>query len=59
MIKELPQSTEDVLAFEVTEKVTLDEELAWIEKFDKILEKRDKISAEAHEAKEAWEWVQE
>ena len=121
MIKELPQSTEDVLAFEITGKVTLEEELAWIEKFDKILENKEKISAmvilgenaswgtwagiedikwlfknykkfnkiaivseswvwkwlvaidstfaklvgveerqfEAHEAKEAWEWVQE
>ncbi len=45
MIKELAQSSEDILAFEITEKVTLEEEKEWIERFDKILESKDKISA--------------
>lgn len=45
MIKELPQSTEDILAFEIMGKVTLEEEKEWIERFDNILEKKDKISA--------------
>ena len=45
MIKELPQSTEDILAFEIMGEVTLEEEKEWIARFDKILEKKDKISA--------------
>ena len=44
MIKELAQSNENVLAFEITDKVTLEEENEWIARFDKILEKKDKIS---------------
>jgi len=45
MIKELAQSTEKVFAFEVTGKVTLEEEKAWIEKFDKVIETEEKVSA--------------
>ncbi len=45
MIKELEQSSEKVFAFEVTGKITLEEEKAWIEKLDKKLENQDKISA--------------
>jgi hypothetical protein len=45
MIKELAQSTEEVFAFEVTGKVTLEEEKAWIDKLDKAIESRDKVSA--------------
>jgi hypothetical protein len=44
MIKELPQSTKNTLAFEVTGNVTLEEEKAWITRLDKIVEKEDKIS---------------
>ena len=44
MIKELAESNGSILAFEVTGKVTLEEEKAWIEKFDKTLEKYDKVS---------------
>ena len=45
MIKELKQSSDEILAFEITGKVTLKEEKEWIERLDKILEKKDKISA--------------
>jgi hypothetical protein len=45
MIKELPQSTEDILAFEIMGEVTLEEEKEWIARFDKILETKDKVSA--------------
>jgi len=45
MIKELAQSTEAVFAFEVTGKVTLEEEKAWIAKLDKALENQEKVSA--------------
>ena len=45
MIKELKQSTKEVLAFEIIGKVTLEEERAWIAKIDKALEDQDKISA--------------
>jgi hypothetical protein len=45
MITELEQSTKEVFAFEITAKVTLEEEKAWIKKLDKALETQDKISA--------------
>ena len=45
MIKELAQSTEKVFAFEVTGKVTLEEEKLWIAKFDKVIESQEKVSA--------------
>jgi len=45
MIKELAQSTEDVFAFEVTGTVSLEEEKAIIEKLDKALEDKEKVSA--------------
>ena len=44
MIKELAESQGSVLAFEITGKVTLEEEKEWIEKFDKALEEHDKVS---------------
>ena len=45
MIKELPQSNDNALAFEITGKVSLEEEKEWIARFDKILENQNKISA--------------
>ena len=44
MIKELPESNGSILAFEITGKVTLEEEKLWLEKFDKVLESHDKVS---------------
>ncbi len=45
MITELPQSRDEVFAFEVTGKVTLEEEKRWIEKLDRVVKEHDKISA--------------
>ena len=45
MIKELAKSEGSVLGFEITGKVTLEEEKEWICKFDAALEKYDKVSA--------------
>ena len=39
MIKELPESEGSVLGFEITGKVTLEEEKEWIRKFDDAIEK--------------------
>jgi len=44
MIKELGESKGSILAFEITGKVTLEEEKEWIERFDKVLETYDKVS---------------
>ena len=45
MIKELPESEGPVLGFEITGKVTLEEEKEWIAKFDDAIDKHDKVSA--------------
>jgi hypothetical protein len=45
MIKELPESEGPVLGFEITSKVSLEEEKEMIEKFEKALEEHDKVSA--------------
>ncbi|QLQ31410.1 MAG: STAS/SEC14 domain-containing protein [Candidatus Thiothrix singaporensis] len=44
MIKELPESEGSVLGFEISGKVTLDEEKAWIARLDKVLEEHGKVS---------------
>lgn len=44
MIKELAESNGSVLAFEVTGKVSIEEEKSWTRKFDKVLEEHDKVS---------------
>jgi phage terminase large subunit-like protein len=44
MIRELAESKENVLAFEITGKVSEEEEKVWIERFDKVLEEHDKVS---------------
>jgi len=44
MIKELAESQGSVLAFEITGKVTIEEEQEWLEKFDKVLEEYEKVS---------------
>ena len=45
MINELPESEGPVLGFEITSKVSLEEEKEMIEKFEKALEENDKVSA--------------
>ncbi|UCE88394.1 MAG: STAS/SEC14 domain-containing protein [Pseudomonadota bacterium] len=45
MIRELPESEGNVLGFEITSKVSLDEEKEWIGKFDKAIEDNGKVSA--------------
>jgi len=45
MIKELPESTDSVLGFEITGKVSLEEEKEWIARIEAILKQRDKFSA--------------
>jgi len=45
MITELAESHDNILAFEITGKVSQEEENAWIAKIDAILGKHDKISA--------------
>ncbi len=45
MIKELPESEGSVLGVEITSKVSLEEEKEWIERFEKVIKKRGKISA--------------
>ena len=45
MIKELPESQGSVLGFEVTGKVSLEEEKEWISKFENAIENHGKISA--------------
>jgi hypothetical protein len=44
MIKTLPQSEGSVMGFEVTSKVSKEEELEWIEKIDKNIEKHGKLN---------------
>jgi len=44
MIKKLPRSKGAVLGFEITGKVTLEEENEWIAKFDKAIREHGKIS---------------
>ena len=44
MITLLPQSYENNLAFEVTGTVTLEEEQAFLESLDEVLEKYDKLN---------------
>ena len=45
MIKELPESEGPVIGFEITSKVSLEEEKEWIEKFEKAIEEHGKVSA--------------
>jgi hypothetical protein len=44
MIKKLPESEGSVLGFEVTGKVSLEEEKEWIKKIEGELQKHDKVS---------------
>ena len=44
MIRELSTSKENHLVFEITGQVTLEEEKAWINKFDTLLQTYDKIN---------------
>lgn len=44
MIKELPQSEGHALGFEITDKVSLEEEKEWIEKIEKAIEEHGKVS---------------
>ena len=44
MIRQLPQSNDNNLAFEVTGTVTLEEEQAWLTSLDEVLKKYDKIN---------------
>jgi len=44
MIKELPESKGAILAFEISGKISLDEEKAWLARFDRALEEHDKVS---------------
>jgi len=45
MITELPESEGSVLGFEITGKVTLEEEKEWIGKFNDAIEKHGNVSA--------------
>lgn len=45
MIKELQESEGSVLGFEITGKVSLEEEKEWIEKFEEAIEKHGSVSA--------------
>lgn len=53
MINKLPESEGSVLGFEITSKVTLEEEKQMIEKFDKALEEHSEVSALVVLGKEA------
>ena len=44
MIKELPESEGSRLGFEITGKVSLEEEKEWIKNIEKALEKHDQVS---------------
>lgn len=44
MIKELPESEGSVLGFEITSKVSLEEEKEWIEIIDKAAEQHGKVN---------------
>lgn len=44
MIRELSESTGRYLGFEITGKVTLEQEEAWIRRFDSALDQHDKVS---------------
>jgi hypothetical protein len=43
MIKELPESEGSLLGFEITGKVSLEEEKEWIGKFNDAIEKHGKV----------------
>ncbi len=45
MIKELPESTESVIGVEISGKVTLEEEKAWIARFDQAIAAHGTVSA--------------
>lgn len=45
MIKELPESEGSVLGFEITGKVSLEEEKKWIERIEEAVEEHGKVSA--------------
>jgi len=45
VIKELPESTGSVIGVEITGKVTLEEEEAWIAKFESAIAEHSKVSA--------------
>jgi len=44
MIKELPKSNGSVLGFEITGKVTMEQETEWLSRFDQITKKHKKIN---------------
>ena len=45
MIKELPQSNDKILAFEITGEVSKEQQKEWITRLDSIIEGKDKVSA--------------
>jgi len=45
MIQKLPESTESVLGFKITGKVTLEEEKEWIARFEESIARHGRISA--------------
>lgn len=45
MIRELPESEGAVLGFEVVGKISLEQELEWIARFDEAIEQYAKVSA--------------
>jgi hypothetical protein len=45
MIKKLPQSYDNRLAYVISSTITLDEETSWIEELDAVLMQFDKVSA--------------
>lgn len=47
MIKELPESNGPILGFEISGKVTLEEEEAWIRKFEAAIAEHGKVSVVA------------
>lgn len=44
MIRELPESEGSVIGFEITSKVSFEEEKEWIEKIEKAVEEHGKVS---------------
>jgi len=44
MINELPQSAGSVLGFEITGKVSLEEEKEWIARLERLIDEHDKVS---------------
>ncbi len=53
MIKELPESEGSAIGFEITSKVSLEEEKEWIEKIEKAIEEHGKVSVLAVLGEEA------